>query len=198
MKVIGVTGPSGAGKTTLSEFLKNMYNAQVIDADKIAKKLSNDVNTDYFKEIIKLFGKDNLQKDGCLNRKKIAEIIYNNSEKRNQLNLLTFKYVVNEIVKILNQLRLENNLEYVCIDVPLLYEAKMEDICDIVIAVIADDEQKISRICERDNIDKELAKQRLKIQNSNQFFIEKADYVIENDGTKERLEKKLKEIMDKI
>ena len=74
----------------------------------------------------------------------------------------------------------------------------MEKICDYVIAVVAEDQKKINRICQRDNITEELAKERLKIQNDNEFFVKKADFVIHNDGTLEKLETSLKEILDKI
>ena len=74
----------------------------------------------------------------------------------------------------------------------------MEKICDKVIAVVAEDEEKISRICERDKIDREMARQRLKIQNNNEFFAKKADFVIHNNGTIDNLVNSLKEIMNRI
>lgn len=197
MKIIGITGPSGSGKTTLSDLLRKNYKSFVIDADQVARNLSNNPETKYFKAMIKLFGSEVLNEEGKLNRKKIAKIIYNNNEKREALNKLTFQYVVddinNQIIELENQ-----NYDYIGIDVPLLYEAKMEKICDYVVAVVAEDKKKIMRICQRDNISEELARERLKIQNNNEFFVKKADFVIYNDGTIEKLEKSLKEIVDKI
>ena len=70
MKILGITGPSGAGKTTLTTILKNNYNSYTISADEVARKLSNDNETPYFREMVKLFGKDFVQEDGKLNRKK--------------------------------------------------------------------------------------------------------------------------------
>lgn len=197
MKVIGITGPSGAGKTTLSSILKSNYSSYIIDADEVAKKLSNNTKTKYFKKIVNLFGKEILRNDGNLKRKEIAKIIYQDKEKRKALNNLTFKYVVDDINKQLNEIE-KSNYKYIGIDVPLLYEAKMEKICDYVIAVVAEDQEKINRICKRDNITEEIAKERLKIQNDNEFFAKKADFVIHNDGTLEKLENSLKEIIDKI
>lgn len=197
MKIIGITGPSGSGKTTLSQILTNTYNATVIDADAVAKKLSNDTTTEYYKEIVKLFGKESLQENNQLNRKKIASIIYNNKNKKEALDKLTFKYVVDDINKKIEERKKENH-EYLGIDVPLLYEAKMEKICDIVIAVVAEDQEKIMRICKRDNISEELARKRLEIQNDNEFFTNKADFVIYNNGSLEKLKNSFKEIIDKI
>lgn len=197
MKIIGITGPSGSGKTTLSNIMKDEYNAYIIDADSVAKKLSFNQETEYFKKIVKLFGKDILNEEGNLNRKKMADVIFRDQEKREGLNNLTFKYVVDDILGQLSKLD-KSRYEFVGIDVPLLYETKMERICDKVIAVIADENEKISRICERDGVLPEVAKQRLKIQNSNEFFAQKADFVICNDGTFEKLVNSLKEIMCKI
>lgn len=73
MKIIGITGPSGSGKTTLSKILTDSYNAIIIDADAVAKKLSNDITTEYYKEIVKLFGEGALQENNQLNRKKLHQ-----------------------------------------------------------------------------------------------------------------------------
>ena len=147
--------------------------------------------------MVNLFGKEILKDDGKLNRKEIARTIYKNKEKRRALNRLTFKYVVDDINEQIKEAE-KQDYKYIGIDVPLLYEAKMERICDYVIAVVAEDQKKINRICQRDNITEELAKERLKIQNDNEFFVKKADFVIHNDGTLEKLETSLKEIIDKI
>lgn len=197
MKIIGITGPSGSGKTTLSKILINKYNSAIIDADAVAKKLSNDTSTEYYKAIVNLFGKEALQENNQLNRKKIALIIYNNKEKKEALDRLTFKYVVDDINKQIEKFK-NKNYQYLGIDVPLLYEAKMEKICDYVIAVIAEDSEKIQRICKRDNISEELAKKRLGIQNKNEFYTKKADFVIHNNGSLKKLENSFEEIVKKI
>lgn len=196
MKIIGITGPSGSGKTTLCSMLERDYNAKIINTDKIARSLSMDTSTEYFKEMAKLF-EEALNDDGSLNRAMVAEIIFANDDKREALNRLTFKYVAIEMFKQLESFKNEN-ADIIAIDIPLLYEAKMEDMCDIVIAVIAKDEEKIARICKRDGTTEEVAMKRLGIQNDNEFFLDKADYVINNDKSISNLENSLKEIMDKI
>lgn len=198
MKVLGITGPSGSGKTTLCSIFKENYNAIVIDADSIARGLSSNPETVYFKKMVELFGDDILNKDGTLKRKEVAAIIYNDSKKREELNKLTFKYVAQDICNQVINLR-NSSYDYVVIDIPLLYEAKMENICDKVIAVIADDREKILRICSRDNISEELARQRLDIQNNNDFFIGKSDFVVHNNGMSiDDLKKSLEEIVNKL
>ena len=198
MKILGITGPSGAGKTTITEILKNTYNSYIINADKVARILSNDNQTEYFKEIVNLFGNEIVKDDdGQLDRKMIANKIYNDNQKRENLNELTFKYVVEEIHRLIeNAKKLE--FDYIVIDAPLLYEAKLEKKCDYVIAVIANYKEKIFRICQRDGISKETARQRLEIQKSNDFFEKNADFVIYNDTSLEKLENSLKEIIERI
>lgn len=190
MKIIGLTGTSGAGKSTVSEILMKKYGAEIIDADKVAKKLSKK-GTMYTKSIIKSFGDEILDWQGELNRKKLANIIYEDEKKREQLNQLTFIYVVGEIKKQINKL---NHKKIIVIDAPLLFESKLNQVCDFVIAVIANKEKKIERICKRDGISREEAILRLNAQNTDEFFKENSDYILYNQEEKEDLENQIASI----
>lgn len=194
MKIIGITGSSGAGKTTLSAILNKRENVEVIDADKVAKQMAVPGN-EYLQEIEKTFGKSVLFDDGNLNRKALAGKIYNDDEARNLLNELTFKYVANEILERIKKIN-NSKIEIVIIDAPLLFEAKLEKNCDFVVSLIADEELKIKRICKRDNIDKITAQKRLKIQHDNDYYIKKSDYVIYNSEDC-NLEKEIEKILKK-
>ena len=132
--IIGITGSSGAGKSTVCEILKNKYNARIIDADKISKELSRK-GTVYLEEIVEKFGKGILLKNGELDRKKLAKIIYGSEEKREILNNCTLKYIKEKIEQELQKLDNEKIIE---IDAPLLFEAKLDSMCEFVIAVISD------------------------------------------------------------
>lgn len=190
MKIIGITGSSGAGKTTISEILKNKYNAHIIDADEIARKLSRK-GTMYLGAIVKSFGNEIITKEGELKRKELANLIYEDDEKRNRLNELTFFYVVEEIKANINKLK---GKKLIVIDAPLLFESNLDQVCDFVIGVIASQDDKIQRICDRDNIGEDIAKKRLAIQMNNEFVKENADYIIVNDSSITNLEEEIKKI----
>lgn len=177
MKVIGITGSSGSGKSTVSKIIAEELNAKIIDADKIVKKMQEPGN-EYYKKIVELFGEDYLTENKSLNREKIARLIFNNTSQKQLLDSLTQKYVVEEIKTEIKK----TEEDYVVLDVPLLIESDLDKLCNATIGVIADDNIKIDRICERDNIRKEEAILRLNSQKSNEFYEKNVDYVIENNG----------------
>lgn len=189
--VIGVTGNSGSGKSEISKILSNKINAKIIDADKVVKELYTP-GREYYNKILELFGNKILEKNNKLNRSKIAEIIYNNESEREKLNNLTYKYVVDEIKKMVKK---ENN-NNIIIDAPLLFESKLDEICDITVAVLAEKSLKINRICTRDNIEQKIAISRLAIQKEDSYYQKKADYIVTNNGKKDEIN--LEEICTKI
>lgn len=193
--IIGITGSSGAGKSTVCEILKNKYNARIIDADKISKELSRK-GTVYLEEIVEKFGKGILLKNGELDRKKLAKIIYGSEEKREILNNCTLKYIKEKIEQELQKL---DNEKIIAIDAPLLFEAKLDSMCEFVIAVISDNiGLQIERIIKRDGITKEQAIARLKAQKTNEFYTTRSRYVIVNNGKIQEVEKKLDKIIKYI
>lgn len=187
MKIIGITGNSGSGKSTVCEIIKENYNAKIIDADKVAKSLTTP-DTEYFKDIINTFGKSILDENKRLNRKKLADIVFNSKEKKLLLDKLTFKYVVEEIKR---EIKNVQNCDYILLDVPLLFESNLDEICDLTIGVIASEDVKIKRIMQRDNISLEKAKSRLNSQSKEKFYIKNCDYIINN-------KEKLNEIINQI
>lgn len=190
MKIIGITGSSGAGKTTICGILKRKYAAYIIDADEIARKMSKKGSM-YLGAIVEYFGAEILDASGELNRKELANLIYNNNDKREGLNKITFMYVVKEIKDNINKLK---DKDLIVIDAPLLFESNLDKVCDVVIGVIAKEEEKIERICNRDNITEDIAKKRLDIQKSNEYIKERADYIIYNNDSIEKLEEEIQKV----
>ena len=195
--IIGITGTSGSGKTTLGNILAKRNNIIVIDADKEAKEL-NKPGTEYMNSIEKELGKQFILEDGNLNRKELANEIYNNDSSREKLNSLTFQYVIDAI---LEKIKRKSNEEtkYIFIDAPLLFESGLENFCDYTISLISDYHTKIKRICERDNIEEAVAKKRLQIQHEDDYYIQKSDFVIYNNdcSLEEEIERILKKIEEK-
>lgn len=193
--IIGITGSSSCGKTTVSQILKQKYHAHLIIADEIAKDLSKK-GTMYLSTIVKKFGEDILLPDGQLNRKKLADIIYHDSKKRDILNQCTFGFIVKEIEKKIQNIYQKDKNSLIVIDAPLLFEANLQKSCDTTIAVILPDtELQIKRIMKRDQINRKEAIARLNAQPSNEFYEKRCDYVLINDENLEKIEKQLHVIL---
>ena len=189
--IIGITGNSGSGKTSISKLLKEKLGADNINADEVVKEMSMP-EAIYYKEVIKAFGKDILLGNGEINKPKLADIIFESSEKRDVLNILTFKYIAQEI-----KTRADlSKSEIVIIDAPLLIESKLNEICDIVISVVADEDIKLKRICARDSIDENTALNRIKAQPKNEFYIKNSNLVVINNNS--NLEKQVEGIKELI
>lgn len=194
MKIIGITGSSGAGKTSVCKILKEKYYISIIDADEVARELSKKGNP-YLQAIANKFGEEILDEKGELKRKELAKLIYEQEEKRNILNHLTFIYVVEEIKKRIAELV---NEKIVAIDAALLFESGLDKICDTTIGLVAREEEKVERICKRDGISKEMARKRLAIQMLEEELKKRVNYVIINDGSELTLEKEIEKIISKL
>lgn len=190
MKCIGLTGNSGVGKSTICEILKNKYHVEIIDADKIAKQLTKEASA-YLTQITEKFGTEILDETGKLNRKQLANIIYTDNRKREELNQITFIHVVEEIKQRIE--RIAKNC-MVVIDAPLLFESRLDQLCDVTIGVIAKNDTKLDRICKRDKIDRKTAQKRIAVQLKDKYLLEHSDYIIENESSIEELERKVEEL----
>lgn len=186
MKIIGITGSSGAGKSTVCEIIEDLYDVCIINADQIAKELSRK-GSSYVAGIANIFGKTILTEEGELNRKKLADMIYTDDTKRKMLNGYTFNHITKKVKKILE----ETDKKLVIIDAPLLFEAELDKVCDYSIAIISRKDLQIERICKRDGVSKEVAEKRLAIQEDNEFFKQRCDFVIENNDRIEDIKKQI-------
>ena len=196
MKVIGVTGGIGSGKSTVSRILKDL-GAKIVDADKIARKIAVKGGKP-LEDIVNFFGNEVLDSDGELNRKKLAEIVFNKSEKLEALNKITHGYIAEEIVKAVSYYRADNAADIIVIDAPIPIEHGFIDQSDEIWVVTANREIRISRIMERNGLSREDAEKRIDSQLSDEAYIRLADEVIVNEGSIEELENTVAKLFVKI
>ena len=196
MKIVGLTGSIGVGKSMASDIFKNELNVPIIDADMLSfnavKKGSKALE-----EIKLIFGDEVIDADGNLDRKKMGAIVFDDEEKREQLNNIIHPRVLEEFDKEVDFYR-EQEREVVIFDCPLLLEERVEGLVDIVLVIIADFEIQLDRIVKRDKVTPFEAKKRINSQMSQEEKIKRADYVIENNSTYEDLKKKIMIFYEKV
>jgi len=175
VKVIGITGPTGAGKTTALEALRDL-GAERLDADKLYHDLLK-TSGDMKAALVAAFGPDILDDGGEVDRKKLAQAVY--PDRLDELNAITHPFVVAEADRLL-RLAEEAKCPAVAIDAIALIESGLADRCDVVVAVLAPLDARIRRIMARDGIDEAYARRRALAQKDDGFFRAHADYVLEN------------------
>lgn len=195
MLKIGLTGSIGTGKSTVSKLLRERGIA-VIDADLLAREIVKK-GQECLNDLKNVFGNQVLTIDGELDRKKLGQIVFSDDSKLELLNSVTHPHIRRRMKVQMNELESKNN-KVIVLDIPLLFEAKMEDLVDIVLVVFAKEEIQIKRIMERDNCTQEEAMRIIKTQISQQDKISKSDYTIDNSGTIEELKEKLNGFLEKI
>lgn len=190
MLVIGITGPSGAGKGALSDILSS-FGMRVIDADNVYKNIIIPPSK-CLDELVCNFGSQILNIDGSLDRKLLAKLVFGeeNHDKLLLLNTITHKYVVQSIRETVEACRLQGEKACV-IDAPLLIEAGLCSDCSVTIAVLADKAVRQERIVSRDGITIEAAMSRIGSQKDDEFYISNTDHTIYNDADIEALKSKV-------
>lgn len=182
MKVIGVTGPIGSGKSYVGDILEE-YGFPRIDTDKVYHGLISEY-TDTVKELETEFGSEIVKSDGSVDRKMLGEIVFSDKAKLNRLNEITHKYVHIETKKLIENYRSENH-KAVIVEVPLMFESGFDKMCDEIICVVADDNVRVQRIVKRNGISEKDAKNRINNQKNNNFYIEKSTIVVYNNGNED-------------
>ena len=197
MKVIGLTGPSGAGKSTLCSKFEDL-GIPCIDTDVIYHKLVS-TPSPCLDELREKFGDSIINENGSLNRPALATLVFtgeNAKENLANLNSTTHKYVWDEVNTLLTKYINQGKIAAV-IDAPALFSSKIFiSACDIILSVLSDERSRLSRIMERDGIDREKALARISAHPSDEFFIENSDYFIINSGTREEMYEDLMSILE--
>ena len=187
MLKVGLTGGIGSGKTAVSDLFEKA-GAPVIDTDIIARQLVDD-NPAVLTEIVETFGKDILGAGGELDRKKLAAIVFNDTDKKQVLENILHPRIRSEVLRQVQALSdTQSPAPYVIIVVPLLFETGFDDIVDITVAIIAEREIRIQRIQKRDNRTLDEIQAIIDTQTDDETRKKMADEIIENNNDFNQLE----------
>lgn len=190
--ILGLTGGIACGKTTISNMFKKI-GIEVVDADVVAREVLE--LPEVLKEIRETYGNIIFENDK-LDRKKMRDIIFNNKDNIKKLNSIVHPKVIKVFQDEYNKKKLKEDV--IVFDIPLLFEVGLEKFCDKILVVYVKEEVQIERIMRRDGSSRELAKKIIDAQMNLGEKIKLADYIIENSGTIDELEKKIKLILSKI
>lgn len=193
MKIIGLTGGTGSGKSVVSKIL-DKKGAYIIDADAIGHDIILRGKPAY-NELIEYFGREILDSNGEIARKELGAIVFKEKEKLVFLNACTHKYIFIEIENRLKQAQNENR-EVTVIDAPLLLEGDFKTLCNEIWVVYAKEEVRLERIMTRDKIDEEHGKKRIAAQPTWEEYKRYADVIIDNSKELEDVEKQIEDLFN--
>ena len=187
--IIGITGGTGCGKTTALSILEEL-GGLIIDCDRVYHDLLK-------KDEALLAHIENrfpgTVENGELNRKKLASIVFSDEAALLDLNAITHKAVKKEVLRLL-----ETAPKLVAIDAIGLFEGALSELCDTTLAITAPEEVRISRLMARDGITENQAAARIHAQKKQDWFVEKCDYHLHNDGTMEAFRCKCIALYEKL
>lgn len=175
MKVIGITGPTGAGKTTALNALRSL-GAEVVDADEVYHRLLSE-SAGLKKSLVEAFGENILDEAGKIDRKRLSQAVY--PDRLEELNAITHPPVVAEIGRLVREAE-EAGSSVLAIDAIALVESGLSRRCDTVVAVLAPGELRVKRIMTRDGIGEAYARRRVEAQKPEEFYRAHSGYVLES------------------
>ena len=173
---LGLTGPTGAGKSTVARLLEQ-NGIPLVDADAIARTVT-EKGSPVLSALADTFGKDILFPDGSLDRRALAAVAFSSKENTEKLNAVTHPAILARIRRALA----DATGDAVVLDAPLLFETGLDALCDHTVAIVADEAVRLARITARDGISEEAAKKRMAVQPDTAFYAARADILLYNNG----------------
>lgn len=189
MRIIGITGPSGAGKTRLTEYLSAL-GLPIINADGVYHSMLKPPSA-CLDAIREHFGGGVFTPEGALDRTALAHAVFGDAEKLNTLNRAVLGIVLAEIRRKISALE-ESGERTVIVDAPTLIESGFNAECETVISVLCPAERRIRRIALRDGITPEAAAERVRAQKDDAFYTAHSDRVIFNGGSENEFDEKIR------
>jgi dephospho-CoA kinase len=194
MKVIGITGGIGSGKSLAARILMDRYGACLLDTDRIAKEQMKMGGLSY-QGVVDYFGNDILLEDGSINRKSLSKIVFQDNEKLKKLNALTHPQVKAEVKSKIVNLRSGGLVPYLIIETALMMESGFDELCDEVWYVYTPKEIRRNRLRKGRNYSDERIDAVFSSQSKAEAFREKYSKVIENVGDIKSLEQQVEQLL---
>lgn len=193
--VLGLTGQTGAGKSTLCRYLQQK-GCTVIDADQVARNVV-EKGSACIADIVLEFGVEYLTMDGNLNRRKLGESVFTDKAKLKKLNDIMFPYIINNIKEKIAEAK-DASEGIIILDAPTLFESGSDKFCDKVISVIASQDVRCHRIIERDGLSEEEAMHRITAQHSDSFYTERSWVVLQNNSDVDDLKQQADHMLSEL
>ncbi|MBU3829284.1 MAG: dephospho-CoA kinase [Candidatus Limosilactobacillus merdavium] len=194
-KIIGLTGGIASGKSTVSNLLR-LAGYPIVDADQIVHQLQS-AQSKGLAKLATAFGNQILNPDQTLNRQKLGSIVFGDQEKLTKLNEIMQPLIREEIWRQVDNYK-KQQLPYVILDIPLLFEANYASDCDQVIVVYVDRSTEIQRLMQRNGYSREEAEQRIDAQMPLEEKKGLADIVINNNGDEDHLKQQVAKLIDNM
>ena len=193
--VLGLTGPTGSGKSAVAKVFCDM-GYKLVDADKIARDIVS-VGSPVIDKLAERFGNDIVLPDGNIDRKLLASRAFSSNENTKALNDITHPAIVESVRKNIDDF-VQQGFKKIIYDAPLLFESGTDKLCDKVLSVVADKDTRIERLKRRDNLSCEEINKRISAQHEDDFYTDKSDFVIKNNSAFDALVDDTKQVYSMI
>lgn len=195
MKVIGITGGIGSGKSFVANIMKEKYGAHILNTDQIAKEQMEPGGASY-QQVVDCFGSGILSEDTTINRSKLAAIVFEDKEKLLVLNQLTHPPVLEAVKDEILSSKELGTIPYLIIETALMIESGFDYICDEVWYVYAPEEERRSRLKRERNYSDEKINAIFESQCKKEAFLAKFSKIVENTGDRVRIEQQIEKLLE--
>ncbi len=195
MRVIGITGGIGTGKSSVLKILNEQYDAYIVETDKLAHQLM-EPGQPIYEHVVSAFGDEILSQDGTIRRDVLGSIVFNDKQKLQQLNCIVHPAVKEFIIHDIEEKRKKQVLYYV-VEAALLIEDGYKSICDELWYVYSSKEVRIERLLHGRGKDRERWLRVIENQSSEEFYRQHCDVVLDNNGSVENVSRAIKELLCK-